>query len=232
MAGPSNSFCFAPTFNHPGHRDKSGVFHPSYDATGAFLPYMKAFYDFYISTGLVSTFAFNNHASAAGELHDIAHAMSAAPSGLDAVVYFGHGWPTGLISADVYTPDIPKLAKLIRGNCSPGVKIVLYACLCGDMSAKGGCFAANLAAELSDMQAEVFGHSKAGHCATNPYIYRFVGSQPGVPLAPAGMFHKFDTLLKAECLDTKPRHNNAFWARIPFMRDDEIAAEVKGYKPH
>ena len=43
MNPPDNSFCFAPMFNHPPHTDKAGVVHASYDATGAFHPYMAAY---------------------------------------------------------------------------------------------------------------------------------------------------------------------------------------------
>jgi len=228
---PTNSFCFAPVHNHPPHKDKAGVMHPSYDATGAFLPYMEAYRKLYSDAGTVKTLAFNNHASAKSEfqtiLTEINHAVSAAHAQLDALVYFGHGWPTGLVSADIYTPSIPDFAQLIRANCAPGVKIVLYACLCGQKSAKGGCFASQLASELSDVQATVFAHDNAGHTTTNPNIYVYSGNKPGLPVAPPGMFGAFDKLLKAESLDRKPKGNTAFWARVPFMTPDEIAAEVK-----
>ncbi len=236
MTPPKNSFCFAPVHNHPPHRDKAGVMHASYDATGAFLPYMDAFGKLYSTTGTVTALKFNNHAAAKAEFTvigtDIAHAVNAAKNQLDAVVYFGHGWPTGMISADIYNPSIPAFAKLIRANCVRGVTIVLYACLCGELKAKGGSFAARLASELIDMQAVVYAHDTIGHTATNPNIYRFCGNKPPVPLAPAGMYNSFYTLIKAECLDKKPKSNTAFWARLPFMTDDEIAAEVKSYKVH
>jgi hypothetical protein len=110
------------------------------------------------------------------------------------------------------------------------VKVVLYACSCGRRSATGGSFASRLANELADMQAEVYGHDNDGHTTTNPNIYRYCGSRPGVPLAPPGMHHAFDVLLKAESIDRKPKGNTAFWARMPFMTDEEIADEVSGYK--
>ena len=47
MTPPSNSFCFAPMFNHPPHKDEKGVVHASYDATGAFHPYMAAYEKLY-----------------------------------------------------------------------------------------------------------------------------------------------------------------------------------------
>lgn len=236
MTPPKNSFCFAPQYNHPPHRDKAGVLHTSHDATGAFLPYMEAFRKLYSAGGAVAALKFNNHAAPKSEfkaiLTEIDHAFNVSKSQLDAVVYFGHGWPTGMVSADIYDPSIPDFAKLIRLNCARGVKIVLYACLCGQVSAKGGCFAARLAAELSDMEAVVYAHDNAGHTTTNPNIYRYTGNKPGVAVAPAGMFHSFNVLLKTECLDKKPKGNSAFWARVPFMTDDEIAAEVKSYKVH
>ena len=234
MTPPTNSFCFAPLFNHPGHRDKSGVMHASYDATGAFHPYMDAYAKLYGTAGKVATLKFNNHAPASDEfnaiLTQIQHAVTAADAQLDAFIYFGHGWPTGLVSADIYTNRLSELAKLIRANCVPGVTIVLYACLCGKRDTQGGCFAARLALELSDMQATVFAHETAGHTTTNPYVYRFSGNKPPEAVAPSGMFQSFYKLLKAECIDTKPRGNSAFWARMPFMTDDEIRAEVGNYR--
>lgn len=233
MTPPSNSFCFAPMFNHPPHKDEKGVVHASYDATGAFHPYMAAYEKLYSKTGTVTTLKFNNHAHASDEfdaiMGQINHAVSVADAQLDAVVYFGHGWPTGLVSADIYTGKLVDFANLIRANCVPGVTIVLYACLCGQRNTHGGCFAARLANELTDMQATVYAHENAGHTTTNPYVYRFSGNQPPVAVAPPGKLRAFTKLLKTESIDAKPRGNTAFWARMPFMTDDEIDSEVSGY---
>ena len=159
----------------------------------------------------------------------INHAVSVADAQLDALVYFGHGWPTGLVSADIYTDKLTAFAKLIRANCVPGATVVLYACLCGKRDTQGGCFAARLAGELTDMQVTVYAHETAGHTTTNPYVYRFTGNKPGVAVAPAGKLKAFNKLLKAESIDAKPRSNTAFWARMPFMTDQEISSEVGGY---
>jgi hypothetical protein len=220
---PTNSFCFAPAFNHP-HQG---------DAVGAFHPYMEAYDRLYSKNGTVATLKFDNHAAAKSEfktlMTQIEHAVMAARSQIDALVYFGHGWPTGMVSADIYNGSIPAFADLIRRNCAKGVKVILYACLCGAKSAPGGSFAARLAKELTDVQAEVLAHDNAGHTTTNPNVFRFVGIKPPIPVAPAGRFTAFDKILKAESIDKKPRGNNAFWARYPFMTDAEVEAEVRAY---
>jgi hypothetical protein len=223
MTPPKNSFCFAPKFNHP-HQG---------DATGAFHPYMDAFHKLYSKGGSVAALKFDNHAAAKSEFKtfttEIEHAVTVARCQLDALVYFGHGWPTGMVSADIYTGSIPAFADLIRRNCARGVKIILYACLCGAKNTPGGNFAERLAKELTDIQAEVLAHENAGHTTTNPNVYRFMGIKPPLPVAPSGRFAAFDKLLKAECIDKKPRGNNAFWARYPFMTAAEIEAEVRAY---
>jgi hypothetical protein len=223
MIPPKNSFCFAPKFNHPNQGD----------ATGAFHPYMEAFEKLYSKNGTVATLKFDNHATAKSEFNalmtDIQHAVMVARSQLDALVYFGHGWPTGMVSADIYNNAIPTFADLIRKNCAHSVKVILYACLCGAKNAPGGSFAARLANELTDVQAEVYAHDNAGHTTTNPNVYRFFGIRPAVLVAPPAKFHAFDKLLKTESIDKKPRGNNAFWARYPFMTDAEIDAEVSAY---
>jgi hypothetical protein len=134
------------------------------------------------------------------------------------------------VSADIYTNRLSEFANLIRANCVSGVTVILYACLCGKRDTKGGCFAALLANELNDMQATVIAHETAGHTTTNPYVYRFVSNRPPVAIAPPGQLRAFTKLLKAESIDAKPRGNNAFWARMPFMTDDEIKDEVDGYR--
>jgi len=230
MNPPNNSFCFAPMFNsamrgHPLGTD--GKVLMQHDATGAFHPYMAAFERMYSQgDGTVTTLKFDNHAKAAVEFQAISHAMAAAPAQLDAIVYFGHGWPTGLVSADIYCDQIPDFASLIRQNCVQGVTIVLYACLCGKVNHPGGCFASRLANALSDVEATVYAHHDAGHTATNPHLYRYCGSGLGKLVAPPDKTKEFNRLLKTECLDHKAKGGSAFWARVPFMDDDEIAAEV------
>jgi len=231
MTPPKNSFCFAPKFNSPQHGHPLGTDGKvlmQHDATGAFHPYMTAFKKLYSGDGSVNTLMFDNHATAANELQVISHGFAACPSQLDTVVYFGHGVPQGLVSADIYRKDIPKFAKLIRDNCGQGVKILLYACSSGHVGYPGGCFASNLASELSDMKAVVFGHHDVGHTTTNPHLYRYEGSMPGVLVAPPGKTKEFNHLIKAESLDNKPKGNSAFWARAPFMTEAELKAEVGG----
>lgn len=216
-SAPVNSFCFAPKFDSPQR----------HDASGAFLPYMEAFAKLYGGgQRRVTTLPFDNHANAETEFSAISAAFDRIPGKLDAIVYFGHGEPFGMVSSDIYTKDIMKLAQLIKRKSVRGVRVVLFACSCGKTDYPGGSFAARLAAALRDIEAVVFGHHNVGHTVTNANLYRYTGDLHPDPVAPTGKFTAFDRMLKAESLDQKPRGNTAFWARIPFMTPDEIRAEV------
>lgn len=216
-SAPRNSFCFAPKFNSAKRMD----------ATGAFLPYMEAFQRLYGGgRGRVATLPFDNHANANAEFAAISAAFEQVPGKLDAIVYFGHGEPYGMVSSDIYAKDIQKFAHLIRRKSVHGVKVVLYACSCGKVDYPGGSFASKLAVALGDINATVFGHHNVGHTTTNANIYRYSADGRGHPVAPPGKFAIFDRMLKTESIDQNPRRNNAFWARFPFMTPDEIRAEV------
>ena len=232
MVPPKNSFCFAPKYNSPQHGHPLGTDGKElmrHDATGAFHPYMEAYRKLYARDGgQVTTLKFDNNATPAAKLRDIVRGFASAPPQIDAVVYFGHGIPSGMASAHIYRDSIAGFAKLIRENCVQDVRILLYACSCARLSYKGGCFAGLLATELSDMGAVVYGHNDPGHTTTNPHLYRYKGISPGTQVAPPGMTKAFNTLLKTECLDKKPKGNSAFWARIPFMTDAEIVSELGG----
>src|SRR5262245_20546646 len=119
---------------------------------------------------------------------------------LDAMVYFGHGSPRGLISADIYNGSIPAFAHQVRRNCAPGAKI-LYACDCARRNAPGGSFAARLAHELSDIRAEVYGHDDRGHITTNPNLYRYLWCQAGCGGLAAGSTSGVQEGPEAECPD-------------------------------
>jgi hypothetical protein len=214
---PRNSFCFAPKFNSPNRMD----------ATGAFLPYMEAFQRLYGGGhGRVATLPFDNHANAPTEFGAITAALEQTPGKLDAIVYFGHGEPFGMVSSDIYVWDIQKFAQLIMRKSVRGVRVVLYACSCGRIDYPGGSFAAKLAVALREIDATVFGHHNVGHTTTNANVYRFSGDGRPVAVSPIGKFKAFDHMLKAESIDQKPRQNTAFWARMPFMTPDEVRAEV------
>jgi hypothetical protein len=214
---PANSFCFAPKFDSPNR----------HDASGAFLPYMEAFRQLYGGgRGRVATLPFDNHACPEAEFAAISAGFEQIPGKLDAIVYFGHGEPFGMVSSDIYNQDIQKFAQLIKRKSVHGVRVVLFACSCGKFDYPGGSFAAKLATALSDIEAVVFGHDNVGHTVTNANIYRYTGGSRGVAVAPTGKFKAFDRMLKAESIDLKPRGNNAFWARMPFMTPDEVRAEV------
>jgi hypothetical protein len=188
---------------------------------------MEAFGQLYGGgNGRVATLPFDNHAPPQAEFAAITAGFEQISGKLDAVVYFGHGEPLGMVSSDIYHWDIQKFAQLIKRKSVHGVRIVLFACNCGKFDYPGGSFAAKLAMALSDIDAVVFGHYDVGHTVTNPNIYRYSGGGRAVAVAPTGKLKAFDRLLKAESIDQKPKGNTAFWARMPFMTPDEVRAEV------
>jgi hypothetical protein len=212
---PKKAICLAPKLNSPQRMD----------ATGAFLPYMEAFRRLYWPLARVTTLPFDNTASAAARFAAITAAFHQASGKLDTVVYLGHGEPYGLVSAHIYFEELRKFAELIKATCVHGVRVLLYACSSGKVDYPGGSFAARLAQALDDIGGVVFGHDNVGHTCTNANLYRYSGFARARLVAPPGKFAAFDRLLKAECLDKKPK-STEFWARTPFMTSEEIGAEV------
>ena len=233
MTPPKKSFCFAAKFNTPAHSFESPHGAPpiphggeapphkmAHDATAVFLPYMYRFKELYSQGGgQVTTMEFNNQAKPAERYSAISHALTCAPSGLDAVAYFGHGFPHGMASAHIYDANIDAFARLLESKCNPGVKIILYACSCGRRGEINGCFAAKLANRLSGLGAQVFGHDVAGHAATSYTVFRYPG---GVQVAPPGTYGGNGAFKRA-----LKKHGSTLWARFPFMTAAELAAEVR-----
>ncbi len=241
MTPPKNSFAFAPLYNSPAHsfagdtqkqHASAGEAPPvvmSHDATGAFQPGVKYFKELYSKNGgNVGTLLFDNH-SKGGQIFDsIIHAIQIGPNQLDAVAYFGHGYPHGMASAHIAEGSVKTFAAAIRANCNPGVKIMLYACSCARQNVppakhgRAGCFAQWLASALADVNATVYGHDIAGHSYRNPTLYRYNGNNmTGTKVAPPGMDKAFRHLMH-------DRHSD-FWARFPFMTDGAIKAEVAAH---
>ena len=75
--------------------------------------------------------------------------------------------------------------------------------------------------ELADRKAVVFGHDIVGHAIRNPALYRYVNGQTGVKVVPAGMDQQFRHLMHDRKAD--------FWARFPFMTDDEMKVELTAH---
>src|SRR5262249_7696447 len=117
---------------------------------------------------------------------EILHALTTVecddPEGLDAVVYFGHGWEHGLASAK-FNDEIPRygsaeqvnqLARAISLGSRHDVRVILYACRAGALH---DSFAKRVSMALNHHDALVYAHelvpgtpSGDGHSFCNPYV--------------------------------------------------------------
>jgi len=153
------------------------------------------------------------------------------------VVYFGHGWPSALLSIEVGPKSLPILANKIRSKCNVGVTVVLYACLAGDwksphcfeLNGRNACFASHLAQALSGQEAVVIAHSTAGHATTNAHVHRFWGSRHE-PMVPGGMVGLLHQRLLTDTFENGHKKKGGtvtnLWARLPFMTPAEVQAEI------
>lgn len=219
MMPPDKSFVFAPLFNSPPDEANPN----GHDATGAFHPGMAAYRRLYEGLGKqVVTFKFDN---SRGQPRDrrrqsIINAMqqSAGSRRYDAIVYFGHGSPRGLVSASFGEDALDMLSGALLQHCQPSVKVVLYACSC---AAPGG-YAFKLAKRLSCWSHKgmtVFGHPTAGHSFRNPMVRRYPSNrgETGETVCPDGMVADWRRAMHG---------HTELWAKMPFMTREEIAAAL------
>lgn len=218
MTPPEKSFVFAPMYNEtpkPGEPPKN-------DATGAFQPGMAIYKKLYEGMGKqVVTFKFDNTAPGKTRRQSILDAMQRNCGGVwyDAIVYFGHGWKGGLASAGFTNDNRETLTDAIWDYGTPGVKVILYACSC----ATPGGYAYKMAQDLNcwaQYGLEVFGHPSVGHSFTNPQVRRYPSSQgeTGETVCPDGKVAAWMKAMRNE--------RDAFWARMPFMTREELAAAL------
>ncbi len=160
---------------------------------------------------------------------------------LDAIAFFGHGWPQG-IQFGITRKDISALCDVLEHTCNFDVKIVLYACLAAENDKRDkdhanvgpgtdGGFADLLRDELArkGFQGWVDAHKTAGHTTWNPYVVRFrcdavhselYGAVGGSWLVEPGSesWGSWVRALKNEALGLR--------YRFPFMRELEIKTEL------
>lgn len=219
MEAPIRSFVFAPRFNQPPDAANPN----GNDATGAFHPGMAMYKKLYEGMGgTVITHLFDNSkGNGKNSRQGIINAMSQNSNGelYDAVVYFGHGDKNFLVSPGFSKNNVVDLTNAIDTYGSPGVQIILYACSC---AASGG-IAYSMAESLSRWAPyglRVLGHTSPGHSFMNPQVRVFPASYgvDGVSLVPAGRLKAWNAAM------LNPKKN--FWARFPFMSEDEILAEI------
>jgi hypothetical protein len=243
---PKSSFCVAPMFDTLSFDDRIAHPHMAYDATYVFKPYMNAFASIY--SGVTTKIIYNHKnkldtsksQAPAAVAHEAVtaqfwHAFDAAPDGLDAVVYFGHGWPSALLSIEIGPRSLPMLANKIRSKCNAGVTVVLYSCLTGDwksphcfeLNGRKACFASHLAQALSDQEAVVIAHSTAGHATTNAHVHRFWGTRRE-PMVPIGLVKQLHDRLVSDSFENGHNKKSVtnLWARLPFMTPADVQAEI------
>ncbi|MBX7105309.1 MAG: hypothetical protein K1X57_14595 [Gemmataceae bacterium] len=135
-------------------------------------------------------------------------------SELDFFAYSGHGSGSGLPSAGIGRGDISKLKDEIKRLVRADGTVILYACSTG--TPKG--FAEQLSGQLPGMT--VWGHlPPPGPASINPRKVKFK----------AGKSQNFlEQFTKEERVmwDNHVKSSSDFYARYPFMRLDEIRAEI------
>lgn len=218
MEAPAKSFVFCPLYNEVPKPDEP----PKNDAKGAFHPGMSLYKKLYEGMGKeVVTFKFDNTAPAKQRRQSILDKMQqgCGSQWYDAIVYFGHGWKGGLASAGFNNDSREALTDAIWQYGTPGVKVLLYACSC----AIPGGYAYKMAQDLNMFAAagmEVYGHPSVGHSFTNPQLRRYPSNQgeTGETVCPDGQVAKWLKAMRDE--------RSCYWAKVPFMSREEIAASL------
>lgn len=218
MTPPEKSFVFAPLHNSRPKENEP----PQNDAKGAFHPGMEIYRKLYEGMGKqVVTFKFDNYAPAKQRRQSILDKMqqNVGSQWYDAIVYFGHGWKGGLASAGFDDGSRGDLTDAIWAYGQPSVKVVLFACLC----ATPGGYAYKIAQDLNcwaNEGMEVFGHPSVGHSFTNPQVRRYPSNkgETGETVCPDGKLQAWLKAMKNE--------RSGFWAQMPFMTPDELAAAL------
>ena len=220
-----NGFIFASGVDNPNHGP--------HDATGAFRPGAQAFKKVHNIPQDIFYFDWRDKDADLRQriLDKLATVPCDDPDGLDVVAYFGHGISRGLPSAGFYSEDhahkvrsdAQDLAAAIASVSKHEVRVVLYACSAGQLPTS---FASALATALNSTDAAVFGHDRIGHSFANPYVTIFQPGSPGRYVVEPGSTN-WKAWAKAVRAGNSlhPARDN-FWARFPFMSEDEIKAEL------
>src|SRR5438105_1827644 len=145
---PMNAFIFASNVNkHKG------------DATHAFVPGAEVFKKLHDIPQEICFFDYREKDQARKQiLHRLMTTPCEDPEGLDAVVYFGHGWEHGLSSARFNdetarygsAEQVGELARAISMVARHDVRVIFYACRAG---ALGDSFAKHISLALNNSDA-------------------------------------------------------------------------------
>lgn len=157
------------------------------DASGAFVPEAKGFAkaNGVPESNVVFIDCIKNKVSVRAHIIRM-ELLRRKGSGFKAIVFFGHGWPSG-IQFGYNINNCYYLAELIAGCADLDVKVGLFTCLTAENSirdterknigpATNGGFADTLRDSLVRNGIEggwVDAHKTAGHATWNPYVVRF-----------------------------------------------------------
>jgi hypothetical protein len=163
---------------------------------------------------------------------------------LDAIAFFGHGWPDG-IQFGFNRAHIPELVGTMQGYCSPSVKVTLFACLAAENDvrdkqvkqlgvATDGGFCDLLRDEMvrhGMNKGDVTGHKTAGHTRWNPYWVRFLCSavtNPEVGATGGAWLVEPGSELWRPWVKALKDQKGGLGYRLIFMSELDIKAELMG----
>jgi hypothetical protein len=229
---PLNAFIFASGFNKEGRTD----------ASGAFVPHSREFKRIHKIPQNIFYFNHSHHGQDVRDAiwHKLLTVDCADPDGLDAVVYFGHGWEHGLSSAS-FNDGVPKygsqdqveaLAMAISAVSKDNVRVIFYACKAGWL---GDSFASKISQALHCKHAKVFAHELVpggsgggnGHTICNPYVTVWEKNKKGRYLIPKTSEHWSAWFDGMQAAKNGHELKHQLWAQFPFMTDEELVAGLK-----
>jgi hypothetical protein len=159
------------------------------DATGAFIPEARAFMKCHAAEEVHFVGLDLEHIPRGARRSAVYQAIHDATLNrkLDAIVFYGHGWPDG-IQFGFSRENVPDLAEVLADNSQNTLKVSLYACLAaendvidkehGDVGpGTDGGFADVLRDALvrcGICKGWVDAHKTKGHTTWNPYMVRFL----------------------------------------------------------
>ena len=168
-----------------------------HDATGAFIPEARAFMKQHNSEEVHFVGVDLEHMPKSARRSSVYQAIHDATLDrkLDAVVFYGHGWPDG-IQFGFSRETAPELAAMLSDKAHLTLKVALFACLAAENDVRDkdhenvgpgtdGGFADVLRDELVKCgirKGWVDAHKTAGHTTWNPYVVRFLCEDTTDPL--------------------------------------------------
>jgi hypothetical protein len=253
-----NTFIFVSSHNHPDKwSDEKQKMVPVHDGD-TFLHGAQVFKKIHKIPQEI--FTFNYHHKNRDLRRDIIHALTTTPcddpAGLDAVVYFGHGWEHGLSSAGFNddaakygsTSEIQALAQAIVQASKHNVRVIFYACKAGWRGndapnaphlKHGESIAKEISRYFMCSDAKVFGHELVpggsgggnGHSYCNPYVTRWEKGRLGEYVVKPGseLWGAWRTEMELAKRDSRTAEKYPLWAYYPFMSEQYLKEYLQGW---